>query len=237
MKTPVFSKLKGYLFLLFFVPFTSLCALSAIVSTYLDRRGGLFQRHGRFWSRLSLLMAGVGLDLHGVEQIPPGPVVFMSNHQGAFDIPALFIAVPCRFAWFAKKELFGIPLFGHALKAAGYIPVDREHGRRTLGGIREAAAAIRSGMSVVIFPEGTRSEDGRLLPFKRGGFLLASLAGVPVVPTVISGSCRISPPRTISLERGTISIRFLPPVATEGKAPDQLLDEVRQIFAEELPSP
>lgn len=237
MKTTVFSKLKGYLFLLFFVPFTSLCALSAIVSSFLDRRGNLLHRHGRFWSLLSLRVAGVRLDIRGMERIPAAPVIFMSNHQGAFDIPALFAAIPFRFAWFAKKELFGIPLFGQAMRAAGYIPVDREHGRQALRGIREAAHAIRSGMSVAIFPEGTRSSDGLLLPFKKGGFMLASLAGVPIVPTVISGSIGITPPRTISLKGGTVTIRFLAPVATTEKTPDQLQEEVRQLIAGELLAP
>jgi 1-acyl-sn-glycerol-3-phosphate acyltransferase len=235
MKTPVFSKLNGHLFLLFLVPFTGICALGIIASSYLDRRGDLFHRICRFWSRLSLSVAGVRLDLHGTEQIPSGPVIFMGNHQGAFDIPALFTAIPCRFAWFAKKELFGIPLFGHAMKAAGYIPVDREHGRKALQGIRQAADAIRAGRSVAIFPEGTRSTDGGLLDFKRGGFILAAMAGVSVVPTVISGSNRITPPRTISLEGGTITIRFLPAIDTAGKTPDQLRDQVRQAIAGVLP--
>lgn len=235
MKSPVFSKLKGHLFLLFLVPFTGICALGVIASAYLDRRGSLFHRICRFWSRQSLSVAGVSLDLHGTEQLPPGPVIFMSNHQGAFDIPALFTAIPSRFAWLAKKELFGIPLFGHAMGVAGYIPVDREHGRRALQGIRQAAEAIRSGRSVAIFPEGTRSTDGRLLEFKRGGFILAAMAGVPVVPTVISGSNRITPPKTISLEGGTVSIRFLPAIETAGKAPDRLREEVRQAITGELP--
>jgi 1-acyl-sn-glycerol-3-phosphate acyltransferase len=237
MKTPVFSKLKGYLFLAFFIPFTSLCALGAIISSYIDRRGGLVHRHASFWGRTALLAGRVSLAVEGAERIPADPVIFMSNHQGAFDIPALLRAIPCRFSWLAKKELFSIPLFGRAMAAAGYLPVDREHGRRALESIRRAANAIRGGTSVAIFPEGTRSETGDLLPFKRGGFILAAMAEVPIVPVVISGSRAITPPRTLSIFPGTIRVRFLPPLMSAGKTADQLSAEVRRVMGRELAAP
>jgi 1-acyl-sn-glycerol-3-phosphate acyltransferase len=234
MKTPVFSKLKGCLFLAFFIPFTSLCALGAIISSYIDRRGVLVHRHARFWGQTALFAGKVSLEVDGVEGIPDSPVIFMSNHQGAFDIPALFRAIPCRFSWLAKKELFNIPLFGHAMAAAGYLAIDRVHGRRSLESIRRAANAISDGTSVVIFPEGTRSATGEILPFKRGGFILASMAGVPIVPVVISGSRAIMPPRTLSLCPGTIRVRFLPPLESEGKTADQLSTEVRRFMEQKL---
>jgi 1-acyl-sn-glycerol-3-phosphate acyltransferase len=237
MKTPVFSKLKGYLFLAFFIPFTSLCALGAIISSYIDRRGVLVHRHARFWATTALFAGDVSLEVDGVEGIPLSPVIFMSNHQGAFDIPALLRAIPCRFSWLAKKELFSIPLFGHAMVAAGYLAVDRVHGRRALESIRMAANAIRGGTSVAIFPEGTRSATGQILPFKRGGFILASMAGVPIVPVIISGSRVITPPRTLSICPGTIRVRFLPPLESAGKTADQLSTEVRRVMEQELAAP
>ena len=158
------------------------------------------------------------------------PVIFMGNHQGYFDILALFIAIPQRFSWIAKEELFRIPIFGHSMSRAGYVPLDRGDGRRALKSMDAAAAIIRGGRSVVIFPEGTRTRDGKLLPFKKGAFLLAAKAGVPIVPVTINGSFEITSKNPVHLNPGVISVRFSESLASIGAAAqerDRLMEEVR----------
>jgi 1-acyl-sn-glycerol-3-phosphate acyltransferase len=228
--------LRARLFLLIFIPLTFVFALSAIICSFFDRNGVLYHRHARGWSRSGLWLAGVRLKVVGAEKVPTGqPVVFMSNHQGNFDILALFLAIPQRFSWLAKEELFRIPVFGHSMARAGYIPLDRGgDGRRAMKSVEAAATAIRGGRSVVIFPEGTRTFDGALLPFKKGGFLLAGKAGVPIVPLTINGSMQINPKTRLALYPGTITIRFADPIPTAGtggKERERLMEEVRQAIA------
>ncbi len=220
-------------FLLIFIPLTFFFALSALLCSLFDRSGALYHRHARGWSRVGLRLAGIKLEVVGAEKVPVGsPVIFMSNHQGNFDILALFLAIPQRFSWIAKEELFRIPVFGHSMARAGYIPLNRGgDGRRALKSVEAAAATIRGGRSVVIFPEGTRTADGELLPFKKGGFLLAGKAGVPIVPLTINGSMRINPKTRLELCPGTIRIVFadpIPPAGAVGKERELLMAEVRQ---------
>ncbi len=211
--------IRAYLFLALFIPLTFLFAASAILWTLLDGSGKSYAFHARLWARISLALAGVRVDLLGSEQIPEGPVIFMSNHQSNFDILALLAAMPRQFYWIAKKELFEIPVFGTSMRRGGYIPLDRSDGRKALKSMDSAAKVIREGKSVVIFPEGTRSKDFHLLPFKRGGFMLALKAGVPVVPITINGSGRINPAGRTRLYRGHITINLHPPVTTATAVP------------------
>jgi 1-acyl-sn-glycerol-3-phosphate acyltransferase len=233
--------LKACLYLLFFAPWTLFCSVTALLSTFLDRSGSSYHRIACAWSRVALLAAGVRIEVTGAELIPSGqPVVFMGNHQSSFDILTLFQAIPQRFNWLAKEELFKLPLFGTSMRAAGYIPISRGDGRDSLKSLDNAATLIRSGTSIVIFPEGTRSNDGRLLSFKRGGFILAAKAGVPIVPFSISGSMNINPPDNfLHLRSGVIRIRFSPAVASDarGSLPQTtIMEKVRQAIADGLES-
>jgi len=227
--------LRAYLFILVFFPLTFLLALSAILFTLVDPTGRVYHRHARLWGRIGLFLAGAKLEVFGQEKVPAdGPVIYMSNHQGNFDILSLFIAIPRQFSWIAKEELFAIPVFGHSMRRAGYIPLDRSDGRRAFKSIEAAAAMIRSGKSVVIFPEGTRTPDGNLLPFKRGGFLLAAKAGVPIVPFTINGSAKVNPCKRLELYPGKITIRFAEPIQPEeggGAHRDLLMERVRTAIA------
>ena len=209
---------KGLLYLLFFVPATLGFSSLAVLGTLFDREGGFAHLCARLWGGFGLGLGGVGLRVSGAELVPAGePVIFMGNHQGNFDILALSRAIPRRFSWLAKEELFRVPLFGAAMLRAGYIPVDRGDGRKALRSLDAAAKRIRAGASVVIFPEGTRTADGTLLPFKRGGFILAERSGVPIVPFTINGSMEINPRNTIHLRRGTVSVSFGAPIPTCGE--------------------
>lgn len=224
--------LRAYLYLAIFIPLTFLFSVSAFVSTLFDGSGRLYARHARLWARLSLGLAGVRVTVSGAGHIPDEPVIFMSNHQSSFDILALLAAMPRQIHWIAKKELFDIPVFGPSMRRGGYIPLDRGDGRKALQSMDEAAEAIRQGKCVVMFPEGTRTQDGHLLPFKRGGFILARKAGVPVIPVTINGSGRINPAGRIRLYSGDIRIILHPPVNVPGdlrrsEAESRLMESVR----------
>ena len=230
---------RAYLYLAVFTPLTLLFSVSAFIWSFFDPSGRMYAWHARLWARLALALNFVRVTVAGVEHIPDGPVIFMSNHQSNFDILALLAGMPRRIYWIAKKELFAIPVFGPSMRRGGYIPLDRTDGRKALKSMDNAAAIIRDGKSVVMFPEGTRSKDCGLLPFKRGGFLLALRAGVPVVPITINGSGRINPAGRIRLHGGTISITLHPPLTkpqnlSKGEAETRMMELVRGTISSAL---
>jgi 1-acyl-sn-glycerol-3-phosphate acyltransferase len=227
--------LRARIYLLFLVPFTLLCSLAAVIAGLVDSSGRLGHVCARFWSKWGLKVAGIRLEVSGLEQVPlSGPVIYMGNHQGNFDIMSLTLAIPRTFSWIAKEELFRIPLFGAAMLRAGYIPLDRSDGRKALKSMKLAAERIAGGTSVVIFPEGTRTKDGELLPFKRGAFLLAARAGVPIVPFTINGSRAINPRNRLELYPGTIRIGFSCAIETAGVPEAELMERVREAVAAKL---
>lgn len=229
---------RALFFFVFFAPLTGICSIVAIIGTLFDVTGAFAHQCARFWSRTALALARVKVTVTGTEYIPlEGPVIYMGNHQSNFDILALTNAIPRRFSWLAKEELFSVPFFGGAMRRAGYIPLDRSDGRQALKSIEEAARRIRKGFSVVVFPEGTRTGDGSLLPFKKGGFILATRAAVPVVPFTINGSMAINPRNRFELYPGSISVTFSDSVhsdGTGGVARELLHQQVRSAIARNL---
>jgi 1-acyl-sn-glycerol-3-phosphate acyltransferase len=203
---------RAYLYLAAFIPLTFLFSISAFTLSLFDPTGRVYAWHARLWARISLALNMVTVTVRGAEHLPVGPVIFMSNHQSNFDILSLLASMPRQIHWIAKKELFDIPVFGPSMRRGGYIPLDRGDGRKALQSMDEAADTIHRGKSIVLFPEGTRTTDGNLLPFKRGGFILARKADVPVIPVTINGSGKINPANQIRLYSGTISITLHPPV-------------------------
>jgi len=233
--------LRASLYLLFFIPWTLICSFIALLSTLFERSGKTYHRVARIWSKVGLLVAGVKVTVDGAEHIPRDqPIILMGNHQSNFDILSLFQAIPIRFNWLAKEELFRVPLFGRSMQSAGYIPINRGDGRDSLKSLDRAARLVSGGTSIAIFPEGTRSNDGTLLPFKRGGFILASKAGVPIIPFSISGSIKINPPDNfLCLKPGTVRIKFSPPVQTRAdgvKHQTIIMDQVRSAVISGLES-
>ena len=227
--------LRARLYLLFMVPFTLFCSLCAVAAGLFDGSCRSGHACARFWSRWMLRVAGIRLAVDGLERVPAdGPVIYMGNHQGNFDINALSLAIPRLFSWVAKEELFRVPLFGAAMRRAGYIPLDRSDGRKALKSMKLAAQRIAAGASVVIFPEGTRTKDGDLLPFKRGAFMLAAKAGVPIVPFTINGSWKVNPPNRIELYPGTIRVSFGDPIPAAGTSEADLMARVREAIAAKL---
>jgi 1-acyl-sn-glycerol-3-phosphate acyltransferase len=165
------------------------------------------------WGRLILWMSGVSVRREGDGRLDPSaPYVFAANHQSQYDIFVLSGYLGHDFSWLAKKELFQVPLWGKAMLAAGYIPVDRSGGREAMKSLGQAASRIAAGTSVVIFPEGTRSPDGRLGTFKPGVMHLAVKAGVPVVPVAIDGTHHILPKGRLLPRSGAVTVHVGEPV-------------------------
>ncbi len=181
------------------------------------------------WSRSSLWVAGVRIALEPLPPLPEGPLIFASNHESAIDIWVLLARLPRSVRFVAKQELFRIPIFGQYMRLGGHVPVDRRNHAQAVASLRQAAALVRHGTSLIVFPEGTRSRDGRILPFKKGPFALASEAGVPVVPVAISGTGDITPKGLVAISPGVARVAVGEPV-DPARFPDRtaLLVEVRR---------
>src|SRR5262245_43157951 len=185
------------------------------------------------WSGMRLSVASRGtLD-------PTRPYVFMANHLSTVDIFALVVALPVPFRFIAKKQLGAIPLFGWAMRAGRFIFIDRQNPTRARRSIEEAARRIGAGQSVVIFPEGTRSRDGRLGPFKKGGFHLAASSGADIVPIAIRGTRELMPRGSRVIHPGTVSIEIDGRIATASFHDNReaLVAKVRGCVAEMLGEP
>jgi len=208
--------------------------VSGLVGTlvgFIPPRGDWTLRGARIWARGVLLGGFVRLRSEGKERVPrDGPVVFMANHESWLDIPALLAEIPVQVRFLAKKSLFSWPFFGWAISSMGFIPVDRKNRREAVKSFEEAAERIRAGRSVLIFPEETRSTDGNLRSFQRGGFLIALKAGIPIVPVGLEGPARCLPKHNYLIRPGTITVRFGEPIPTAGRGvtdKGELMDAVR----------
>jgi 1-acyl-sn-glycerol-3-phosphate acyltransferase len=210
---------------------TPMAIVAVFFLALVDRTGNGPHRVARLWGRLLVWACFVRVEVHGRENVDPdGVYVFAANHSSTLDIIILLAYLPFQFRWLAKEELFRIPFFGSTLRRVGYIPVNRTNPREGVRSLERAAERIQAGASVVIFPEGTRSQGDTVLPFKRGGFTLAVKSGKPVVPVAISGAARSLPPKTLDLRPGRVKIVIDKPIPTQGldrPGQDRLLEEVR----------
>ncbi len=187
----------------------------------------------RWWGRKILAAGNVGLDVIGQEHFAPAtPYVVMSNHRSLIDIPALFLAVPASLRMVLKQELTRIPIWGRALVASGFVPVDRGNIARARQQLDEAKKSLARGTCIWIAPEGTRSRDGQLGPFKKGGFHLARQLGIPIIPTWIEGSQEIVPVDSFAVRYNkNMSIHFGAPIPTEGRTEQDVTSLVEEVRA------
>lgn len=209
---------------------TACFSLYAVLLTNFSHGEEKIHRVARNWARALLWLAGVRVCVIGEENVCPGePKIFMANHQSDFDIFAVLGHIPGEYRWIAKEELFRIPVFGRAMRAAGYIPIDRGNHEKAIASIARAALKIRENRSVMSFPEGTRSLDGTLGPFKPGMFHLAMQAQVPIVPVTIIGANAIWPKRSLNIKSGTITIVIGKPIDVTAYAPERRHDLIEKV--------
>jgi len=214
-------KLYRFLRALLVIPFALLLTLFisivTLFRTLVQRKDAAsVQGLAAWWARSICTAGGVVVSVAGTEKLDSAkPYIFAANHQSQFDILALQGFFGVDFRWLAKKELFQVPIWGPAMRKAGYIPVDRSHGRQALKSLGEAAQKIAAGTSVIIFPEGTRSKDGKIKDFKAGAMVLAIKSGVEIVPVAIDGTYEILPKGKLLMKPGNVTIRVGNPIATK----------------------
>lgn len=190
----------------------------------------------RWWSPVLLWAGGATLEVSGLENIDQTkPYIFVSNHQSTIDIPVLFIALPANLRFVAKKILKYVPFLGWFMTLSKFVFIDRANHRDAIRSLEEAGERIRGGISIVMFPEGTRSDDCRVLPFKKGPFALALKASVPIVPITIEGSGVLMPKNSWNITPGPIKVRIGKPIdpAPFGDDRVKLIQEVRSRIIEQ----
>lgn len=181
-----------------------------------DRRGKIFHAFGRGWARVILWICGIRVQVRGLDKIEPnGNYIYVSNHASLFDIPAVMAGIPDQVRIVYKQELQKIPVFGWVLKYGPYVTIDRQKSFSAMRSLELAAERIKHGASVLLFAEGTRSEDGRLQPFKRGAFSLAAKTDKPIIPLTINGSYDRRPKGKFLINPGIIELVLEEPIPTD----------------------
>lgn len=240
MKRILYILYTWLIFVPVFLVLTLLTALVTMAGCFLGNESVFSYWPGRIWSRLTCYLALCPVTVRGREHIPAGKsCVFVSNHQGAFDIFLIygFLGVP--FKWVMKEGIGKIPFVGAACRAAGFIFVENKKGGGSVQVIRKAERYLANGTSIVIFPEGSRTYDGKMIRFRKGAYQLAADLKLPLVPITLNGPFEILPIGSLNLKRHRMELIIHPPVYTEGLVPDRkglelLADQTRQTIASAL---
>lgn len=207
------------------------------VRSFRDPLGEKTHQIASLWTRTLLKACLFKVRIRGLENARPGRgYIIMPNHSSQLDIFVLLAFWPFQHRWLSKASIFKYPVFGRVMRQARYIPINRENPREALRSLDQAAERIRAGYSVVIFPEGTRSLDGRMQAFKRGGFLLATKTGLEILPVTINGAARALPSQSLHVRPGRIELVVHPPIPTaevDRKGQEALMDRVRQAIAQD----
>lgn len=232
-----------------FILLNAFIGLHTIVFCLLSFPLALFDRDGSLihfwiavpWAKAILWVSGIRVRVSGLENLAEDrPRILMTNHQSTYDIFALLAHIPLHFKFILKQELMRLPFLGSAMRRAGYIGIEREDPRKAVKSMRDAAEKIRHGASVVIFPEGTRSPDGTLQSFKRGGFNLALKAGCDIVPIGIRDSYKIVPKGSFRIRKGAFDLSIGKPIPTKDynkKNIQDLMERVRSAIVELMARP
>lgn len=223
---------------------TPIFGIMVIVSALLgvkDREGSIYDNAPRWWASCLVWAAGITVRLHNAERMHSGaPRIYVSNHVSWFDVLTLAAVLP-RYKFVGKAELFRIPIFGRAATAAGMIAIERENRKSAFESYRVAAERIRAGASVVVFPEGTRGRTYALREFKKGPFVLAVAAGVPIVPVIVQGTLQVMSRDSFRVRAGVVNIHFLESIDAGGltyedrnrlsrAAWDRMADAMRELY-------
>ncbi|HZD76365.1 MAG TPA: lysophospholipid acyltransferase family protein [Acidobacteriaceae bacterium] len=233
------SAVRGLILILIWTVLALPAALVVFPWTLITRNTDVLLRVGFWIARAGLPLVGLRVVVHGLEDLPHGASIVMANHSSNLDPPVLIPLLPGRVVIYLKASLMRIPVLGYAMRLAGFIPVLRDG---SLEGAKASSAAaqreLERGSCLVLFPEGTRSRDGSLLPFKKGPFFLAMDSGVPVVPVSIVGATRLLPKGSLNLKRGTITVTFHAPLdPAEYGQKEELMAAVRDAMEAGLRTP
>ncbi len=208
--------------------YTVVLGTVSLTSSLFDRRGSIAHGCARAWSWLILATTGVRVCIHGLDQLTPGSAyVFVSNHQSIYDIPVIFASLPYQLRIIAKESLGNFPFLGWHLRRTGHMLVDRRNPDRA-GIQKRASELVRHGLSLIVFPEGTRSADGCVGRFRGGSFLLAVAAGLPIVPISIGGSRHVMRKGRLAVRPGRVDLAVHAPIATPA-TPNPSAQEVRAL--------
>ncbi|MGH9729873.1 MAG: lysophospholipid acyltransferase family protein [Candidatus Acidiferrales bacterium] len=214
--------------------------LPVIAYSLLTSTSDFLFRAGKWGIGVSMRLAGLRVRTEGLQNIPPGVCIFAANHVSNVDPPAALIAIPRRISFLAKREVFNVPIVGTALRLGKIVAVDRSDRDAAIASIDQAVQFLTEGISFVVFPEGTRSKDGQLKPFKKGTFVMAIQGRVPVVPVSILGSRERMPKGTLATIPGEILIRFAPAIDSTAYTMEErelLLARVQEAVAAGLAKP
>jgi 1-acyl-sn-glycerol-3-phosphate acyltransferase len=229
---------RAHLAGLWLLPSTVVTGTAVSLSLLVSPSRRLVKPLASLWCRSVLGVAGVRVEVAGLERVGGrGPYVFAMNHQSNLDSLCVTPHLPAdRFAYIAKRSLFWVPFLGWGMLAAGFVSVDRKNRARAVASLERAGERIRAGTSLVVYPEGTRSPDGRLQPFKKGPFHVALAAGVPIVPVAISGTAALMPVGSAAIRAGTVRLRFGAPIPVEADdTVERLQARTWEAMAELLP--
>lgn len=205
--------LQTVLFFLAIIPVMFFGLLYALLLNLIDPSGDRFHKVAAWWGRFSAWILGIRVEIVGEENYrPESTYLVVSNHAGMADIPLILGAMKLNLRFVAKEELATIPVFGRALRSGGYIFIKRGQNREALQSMMQAVNTLKSGRSIHIFPEGTRSQTGEILPFKRGAFIIGQKAQVPVLPVTIIGSHLITPKNSLKINKGRIRLIIGKPI-------------------------
>jgi len=214
-------------------------ALAGFPALYITGRMDLLWNLSLWAARTGCRLSGIRIRAVGREHLEPGRAyLFMSNHCSNLDPPVIVPLLGRRISVIAKQELFRIPVFGYAMRKGGFVAVDRADRRSAVESVGSAVQVLQSGLGMMVFPEGTRSRDGRLLPFKKGPFYLALDAGVPVVPITVVGTHAAWPKGSIQLRAGEIVVHFHRPIdPKQFESREELTAAVRAAIHSAMPEP
>ena len=211
------AKLRGLFLVTFWFTAIAVIAPIVIVLFWITGKEGVILKPVRFFVRAGLALVGVKIEVEGLERLDPNqPYILTPNHQSFIEVP-LFVTYLDRYpAYLAKKEVFRYPFLGYGMRLINLFPVDRCNSASAVDSAKAATDNLRQGKSYMVYPEGTRSKDGKLLPFKKGAFMMAIEAGVPVVPVTVSGATKIMPKGEFKLYPSTVRLTIHEPISTAG---------------------
>jgi 1-acyl-sn-glycerol-3-phosphate acyltransferase len=224
------ARLRGVFLLAFWFTAIAILAPFLIALRLLTGNENMIYTPVRLFVRMGLAMVGVRVRVTGLEHLDQKQAyIFTPNHQSLIEVPLFVTYLGRNPGYLAKKEVFRYPVFGYGIGLMGVVPVDRSNSAAAVESARRATENLRGGKSYIVYPEGTRSRDGRLLPFKKGAFMMAIDAGVPVVPVTIAGATKIMPKGKVKVFPSTVHITLHEPVSTCGYSKENVAELVEKV--------